>query len=87
MNMVRVRYKNYNAKIGAVHFTNNGHLAYFAGYHTCECGAINKVLISSDELRELRGDVDAKRRNQFGKKLARRIASYYRLTASDLSLE
>lgn len=85
MNIIRTAYAHPKARIGRVDFSG-GSLAYFVGYHKCQCGETGKVLLSTDELRLLRGEIHHKR-SSIGRKLASRIAKYYRLTASDLSLE
>lgn len=83
MRVIRTAYAHPRRKFGGVDFTPAGRLAYFVGYHTCECGATSKILLSTDEIRQLRGK---RKRPSLGRAIAKRVARYYGLRPSDLSL-
>lgn len=80
MNISRTSRIVSSARIGRATFDDQG-LAFFGGYHTCECGQHGKIMLRLDDVREMQrvligGD---ERRDSVGKRMARRLARHYGL--------
>jgi len=77
MTVQNVNYRGRKGLVGKVCFGNEG-LAFFAGYHECECGNRGKILMSVDDCRTLAQKVGGGRdKISLGMKLTKRLTRHY----------
>lgn len=76
MTVQQVNYRGRKGQFGKVTFGDEG-LAFFAGYHECECGNRGKILLNVDDCRELAKKVGGGTRETFGMKLTRKLNRHY----------
>lgn len=77
MTVQSVNYRGRKGLVGNVCFSNEG-LAFFAGYHECECGNRGKILLSLDDARALARKIGGGHEKiSFGMRLTRRLQRHY----------
>ncbi len=76
MTVQNVNYRGRKGLIGKVCFGNEG-LAFFAGYHDCECGSRGKILLNMEDARSLAQKVGGKSKITLGMRITRRLNRHY----------
>lgn len=77
MTVQNVNYRGRKGIVGKVCFGDEG-LAFFAGYHECECGNRGKILLNVDDCRSLAQKVGGGGKKQpLGIRLTRRLVRHY----------
>ncbi len=76
MTVQNVNYRGRKGLVGKVCFGTEG-LAFFAGYHECECGTRGKILLSVDDTRELAKKMGGGKKEPIGIRLTKRLVRHY----------
>lgn len=76
MTVQSVNYRGRKGVVGKVCFGDEG-LAFFAGYHECDCGNRGKILLNIDDCRELAKKVGNGERQSWGMRFTKRLVRHY----------
>ncbi len=76
MSIQQINYRGRKGVVGKVCFGDEG-LAFFAGYHECECGNRGKILLNMDDVRSLAQKMGGGKKESVGIRLTKKLVRHY----------
>lgn len=76
MTVQSVNYRGRKGVVGKVCFGDEG-LAFFAGYHECECGNRGKILLKADDCESIARKFGGAKKQPLGIRLTKKLVRHY----------